>query len=133
MGQMATKAEVRRLFYWWKLDEDVDALVASCLHCWSAHHPREIPRPLGPTKIASGPFEIVQMDLCKVYDHARVHDASTAQGLSRAAPYVLVIKDKFSRLVMLKECEASCAMPTRMDRAIRHTGHVVDGWRPAFY
>ena len=104
-GITATAEEIRQLYYWYNLEHDVTQLVKSCINCWSSHNGKYISRPLAATYIAQGPFEAVQMDFCKVYEPKRAKGSQSAAAWANARKYMLVIKCKFSRRVMLISCD----------------------------
>ena len=109
-GSVATRAEVRARFYWKGMSKDVDEYCRSCLNCWSAHRGETIPRPLNPTYVAQWVGQCTQMDFVKMVDEGRTAGRKNRGGRpGNIYEYMLVIKDKFSRKVMLRPCERATA------------------------
>lgn len=88
-GHRGAESTLRNLsgYTWCGKGEDVKRFVAECLSCQLAADGTKVPRPLGRQMISDRPYKILSMDFLKM--------PVPADGRR----WVLVIKDRFSRLI----------------------------------
>jgi hypothetical protein len=92
-GQALTSKQLRAKFRWPHLEDDVQLLVKSCLHCLPTHGGMHIPRPLGSALHGTKPNEVLHFD----YLYIRAAKGDGVQGHQ----WVLIIRDDFTGLVQL--------------------------------
>jgi hypothetical protein len=85
-------------FWWTSLREDARAFVNDCLNCVDGRHGTKIPRPFGETVCATAPCEVLHFDFAHL-------GQSELGGVTY--PYVLVLSDDFTGMVMLEACTAA--------------------------
>ena len=91
-GIAATLSMLTERFWWPDMRENVRDFINQCIHCMSCNGPARIPRPLGETMHAKRCNEIVH------FDYLSMHES-----------YLLVIKDDFSKYVMLRHAKSASA------------------------
>ena len=83
-GIKSTKSELKKIFFWDTLSEDVDTFVAQCIHCLSTTRGVRVPRPFGPAVHGTRPNELIQFDYLEI--------GPSAIG----SKYLLLVRDDFS-------------------------------------
>ena len=97
-GKDATMAILSRHVFWATMEQDVEIWRSQCLGCLKLATGEMVPRPLGTQLIAERPGEILMADYIKM-------------GKSRTGfEYVLMLVDKFSRLVRFIPCTRATAI-----------------------
>ena len=92
----ATKSRLRENFFWDNMAADCEAFVRNCLHCFTSHNARTVPRPLASTLHASKPGEVLHFDY--------LYLGKGTQELW----YALLLKDDFSSYSWLSPCKSAC-------------------------
>ena len=87
-GQKATLATLQRSFFWQDMKKETEGWRKQCFQCLKLATGDTVPRPLGSQLLAERPGEIVSMDYIKM--------GTAKSGFN----YVLMIVDRFTRLVM---------------------------------
>ena len=97
-GLKVTLEILQRRFFWAGMERDVASYRKGCLQCLKLAEGDMIPRPMGSQLIAERPGEVLMADFIKL-------------GTSRSGyPYVLMLVDKFSRLVEFVPCKAATSV-----------------------
>lgn len=99
-GYRTTKATIATQFYWDGINNDIERLVKSCIHCLSTKPGDIVPRPLGHGLHGEKPNDVLHFDYCYMM---------LGQCKKR---YVLILKDDLSGYVWLVPTEDTDAQTT---------------------
>jgi transposase InsO family protein len=100
-GVLATHALLARHFTWPGMRDDINAFVASCLHCLPNRLGHRVPRPVAQTAHADAPGVLLAVDFLYI--------GAPSSSASHKYSWLLVVRDDFSGFCTLTPAESCTA------------------------